>query len=88
MAQPMRRRDGPDHIWKRGQIPLSVPPIGNVHILPFGVSTLCSSGADQFAGVLATIGAGVANFNWSSDVNTLCHWAGSFFVSIGAERSE
>ncbi len=87
MAQPMRRRDGPDHIWKRGQIPLSVPPIGNVHILPVGVSTLCSSGADQYAGVPATIGDGVANLNWSSDVSTLCQRPGSFFVSIGAERS-
>jgi hypothetical protein len=49
---------------------------------------LCSSRADQFAGVLAIIGTGVTNLSWSNDVNTLCHRAGSFFVSIGADRSE
>jgi len=62
------------------------------HTMPAGGRAdfiwLCSNGADQYATVLAIIGAGAANFNWSSDVNTLCHRAGSFFVSIGRERSE
>jgi hypothetical protein len=37
------------------------------------------------AGLLARIGAGVADFNLSSEVNTLCQRTLSFFVSMGAE---
>ena len=41
-----------------------------------------------FAGPVARIGAGVTSFSWSRDAKTLCHFAGSFLVSRGRERSE
>ncbi len=44
--------------------------------------------ADQFAAVLAIGGGELINFKWSSEVSTVCQRAWSFFVSIGAERSE
>src|SRR5690242_10444339 len=43
---------------------------------------------DHRAELPATVIAGAVDFNWSSEVNTLCQRTWSFFVSIGSERSE
>jgi len=43
---------------------------------------------DHCAGLTATVATGVADFNCSRDVRTLCQRTGSLFVPIAAEGSE
>jgi hypothetical protein len=56
--------------------------------LASGAAGAKGAGWNHGAGLLATTATGVTNFNWSSSVNMFCHLLWSFFVSIGAERSE